>query len=381
MSKAPSPPPKSSEQIGSEAKVSWGGLILAAFGLIVVLLIFLNSGDKPSRSTSSDSGSGSGSFKLPLVSKALDEKNGFKSFKFGITPKEAREILAPSTISEDPRKKTTFFHYQATSVNRIGEFLTDIVSLTFFDDHLHRIDIGFSSFPNEILEACKVNYGEPRDSDSWRRGDQKLRAKSWQGEKVAASILSLPDQAWDLLIIYDILVNQKAQEYGAKEPERAAKDFGPDGFKWLLFGMKLQDITFKFDVLEDDRVTAVKKVAFKKGDWLSVGFYPLKTLSAEFFNDKLYRIDFSFEENQKEMYETFKYRFGSLQDNDTWTRGTMKLKAKSVMHGKLFATILAPSISYGSSDNWDAIVLFDYELWQQTNKFKKDAPKRAAKDF
>ena len=59
----------------------------------------------------------------------------------------------------------------------------------------------------------------------------------------------------------------------------------------------------------------------------------------------------------------------------------MKLKAKSATDGKLFAAILAPSTSYGSSDNWDAIVLLDSDLWREAEQFKKDAPKRAAKDF
>ncbi len=146
-------------------------------------------------------------------------------------------------------------------------------------------------------------------------------------------------------------------------------------------GMKLQDLTVAFDVVEEDKVAAVKKVAFRNGDWRSVGFYPLRTLSAEFFSDKLYRIDLGFEENQKEMFDTFRQRFGPLQDNATWTRGTMKLKAKSATTGKLFATILAANISSGSSDNWDAIVLLDADLWREAEQFKKDAPKRAAKDF
>ncbi len=36
-------------------------------------------------------------------------------------------------------------------------------------------------------------------------------------------------------------------------------------------GMKLQDLTVAFDVVEEDKVAAVKKVAFRNGDWRSVG--------------------------------------------------------------------------------------------------------------
>lgn len=239
----------------------------------------------------------------------------------------------------------------------------------------------FSSFQNEIFEACKVNYGEPWNDDGWTRGDQKLRAKAWRGEKVGAAILAPPNQAWDWLVIYAIQANQKAQEYEEKEPERAATDFGLSGFKSLVFGMQLQDLTVEFDVMEEDRVAAVKKVVFKKDDWQTVGFYPLKTVTAEFFKDKLYRINLGFEENRKEMFETFQHRFGPLQDNDTWTRGSMKLKGKSAISGKVFAIIFVPRTSFGYSDSWDAIVLLETAAWRESEQFKKDAPKRAAKDF
>ena len=390
------PPPSPSEQVGSEPKKSRAGMVWAAIAVIVVLVIWALSGGNSSRSKSSRSssfgnpsdGGGSGftppppqAFVPPPVSRALDEKNGFKDFRFGMTPQEAREILSPSSVTNQPGADAITFHYQATHANRIGDFSTDILSLSFFESHLYRMDVHFSNFQNEIFEAFKVNYGEPFDNDSWRRGDQKLRAKSWRGEKVSASILSSPGQVWDLLVIYNIEANQKAQEYAAKEPELAAKDFKATGFKSLVMGMKIQDLTVEFEVVEEDRVTTVKKVVFKKGDWRKVGFYPLRTLSAEFFKDRLYRIDLGFEDNRKEMFETFKQRFGPLKDNDTWTQGSMKLKTKASDNGKLFATILASSVSYGNDESWNAIVLLDVSVWSEVEQFKQDAPKRAAKDF
>jgi hypothetical protein len=59
----------------------------------------------------------------------------------------------------------------------------------------------------------------------------------------------------------------------------------------------------------------------------------------------------------------------------------MKLKAKSSANDKLFAAILAPDMGEESEGNWDAIVLLDASLWKDADQFKKDAPKRAAKDF
>jgi hypothetical protein len=221
----PPPPPSSSQQTKRVAKESQGVVAWAVVGGIVVLLLILaNSGDNFGRSSSSGSSSfgtpprdgGSGFTPLPPethvstpVSKTLDEKNGFKDFKFGMTPHEAREVLPPSTVTELPGANAIVFHYRKTPANWIGEFSTDNLSLTFFDGRLYRIEVNFTGFQNEILEACKANYGEPMDTDDWTRGDLKLKGKSWRGEKVDAVLLCLPSQAWDSLIIYEIGVERE----------------------------------------------------------------------------------------------------------------------------------------------------------------------------
>jgi hypothetical protein len=194
-------------------------------------------------------------------------------------------------------------------------------------------------------------------------------------------VLSLPYQAWDSFVICDIQANQKAQEFAAKEPERAAKDFGPSGFKSLVMGTKLQDLTVEYEVVKEDRVRAVKEVAFRKGDWRTVGYYPLRNLSAEFFNDRLYRINLGFEENRKEMFAGFEHRFGPLQENQSWKQETPKWRAKSATKGKLFGAILAPETYLSREEDWSFIMLYDLDLWREVEQFKKDAPKRAAKDF
>src|SRR6266511_1247986 len=400
----PGPPPQPSKPKESPAGIVW---IILGLAVLVVAILESSFGNS-NRSVRSDSGSiGNQSSRVdveflsqvfsqalsqydtrnnstPPVSKALDEKNGFKDFKFGLTLNEARETLSPSSVTDQLRANVTTFHYQATPANRIGDFSTDIVSLRFFDGRLHRIDVRFSNFQNEIFEAFKVNYGEPLDDNGWTLDDKGIRAKSWRGEKVSAAILSYRSPTWDSLVIYNTQANRNAQEYAAKEPERAAKDFGPAGFKSLVMGMTLQEINTEVEIIEEDRLAAVKKVAFKKDkkdQWQSVGFYPLEFLTAEFFKERLYRINLGFEENRKEMFDTFKQRFGHLQENDTWTRGPTKLKGKSSDNGKLYATILAPSTSSADQRNWDVIVLLDVGLWHEAEKFKLDAPKRAAKEF
>jgi len=207
-----------------------------------------------------------------------------------------------------------------------------------------------------------------------------LIGKSWQGEKVFAVILAPSNGPWDSVVIYDQAVNQKASEYAEAEPERAAKDFSSAGFKFLVIGMSLQDLTVAYDIIDDNQVTGVKKVVFKTADWFAVGYYPINYVTAEFFNNRLYRIDLSFVENRKEIFQTFQNSFGPLQSNDTWTRGSDKLTAKGGGNDKLYAVILAPGGSDGGED-WDSIVMLDLALQKEAEQFKEDAPKRAAKDL
>ena len=372
----PPPPPPRASEVWREPKKSRVGVVWAVVvvvvalplilavvvGIVALLLNLANSGNNLSRSQA---------YVPPPVSKMLDEKNGFKDFKFGMTPQEARAVLPPTAVTERPGANATDFLYRATPVNRIGDFSTDALSLSFFGGDLYRLDLSFSAFPNEILEACKANYGEPFDDEGWTQGEKKLRARSWRGEKISAAILS-SGLAWDSLVIYDVQANQRAQEYAAKEPQRAAKDFGPSGFKSLVVGTKLQDLTVEYEIVKEDRVSGVKGIAFRKGDWRNLGFYPLRSLSAEFFNDRLYRIDLGFEANRKEMLAAFEHRFGPLQDDETWTSGTTKLKAKSATKGKIFAVILASQTYPGKRDDWDFIVLYDVDLWREAEQFKKD---------
>lgn len=373
-------------------------LIVAA--VIVVIIVWATAANLVSDSTSttkpdpnSNGGQAGGTasgytpplVNTPPVCKALDEKNGFKDFKFGMTTEEARGVLSPSFVATNGGPNNTIFLYDNTPANRIGDFPFAVLRLCFYEDRLYRIELHFDKFQNEILEAFKANFGEPFATDSWKMGDQPVQGKAWQGNKVYAAFLSSPSTRSSSAIIYDIAANEKATDYAAKEPERAAKDFGTNGFKTLVMGMKIEDLTPSFTIVDDNQVTGVKKVVFTRDAywiyWQNIGYYPLTSVSAEFFHDELYRIDLAFSQNQNEIFETFKQRFGPSQDNDTWTRDSMKLKGKSAGGGKLSATILAPEVADGGGDGWDSIVLLDVALSRAAEQFKDDAPKRAAKDF
>lgn len=402
-SKKTEPPPHWNQQTTAEPPKSRAGTIIAVLVVLVILIIIIaNSGNNNSSPvTYSNAGNGvnpppsSGVGNLsppppvqiynPPISKALDEKNGFKDFKFGMTPEQAQSILAPTATNTVPGANVTNFIYVGTSANRIGDFSIDSLTVGFFAGHLYRFDLHFSNFPDEILDAFKVNFGEPFDNDTWKRGDQPLHAKAWQGNKVCAAILGMPGLAWDSAVIYDISAYNLEQDYAAKEPERAAVAFGTNGFKTLIMGMKVEDISLDYKIVDEDQSAGTKKIAFGNTDywkyWQTIGYYPLSSVSAEFFHDKLYRIDLGFDENQAKIFQAFSKRFVRLQDNDTWTRGTTKLKAKSATDGNLFGAILGPDAAYAGNDGWDSIVLFDSTIWNDASQFKKNAPQRAAKDF
>ena len=318
---------------------------------------------------------------VPPVSKALDEKNGFKDFHFGMTLSEAKTVLEPTKASQNPAANADTLFYYGTAVNRIGEFATDTLGLQFFEGRLFRIDIRFSSFQNEIFEALKINYGEPFDNTTWTRGTEALKAKCWMGEKTYAAIVAPTYGTWDAVIIYDQVANQKAREYAETEPVRAAKDYSTNGFKTLTMGMRLDDLsTVSYTVSENNDATGIKKISISQGDLLTIGYYPLRSVGCEFFKGRLYRIDQRFEENRKEVFKTVQERIGLLQKNDSWTRGSEKLTGRSAGDSKFYMTILAPGGAYGGEE-WDAIVLMDYSIFQEAEQFKQDSAKEAAKDF
>jgi hypothetical protein len=314
------------------------------------------------------------------VSKALDDKNGFKDFRFGMTIDEAKGVLEPTSITHNPGNNSDLLLYSGTVVNRIGEFATDSLVLRFYEGRLFRIDISFSSNANEIYEALKINYGEPSDNGTWTRGEEPLIGKCWQGEKVFAVILAPSSRIWESVVIYDLAANKIALEYANAEPDRAAKDFSTNGFKLLTMGMNLQSLSIPFVVTEDNKATGVKKITFNSGDWLFIGFYSLQNVSCEFFKDRLYRIDLGFDQHRKEIFQTFQSRFGPLQSNNTWTRGDVKLTGKGGGDVKLYGVILAPGGASGSED-WDSIVLLDNAIQMEAQQFALTVPIEAAKDF
>ena len=109
-----------------------------------------------------------------------------------------------------------------------------------------------------------------------------------------------------------------------------------------------------------------------------LGRYPLSSVKASFFQDKLFRLDLGFEAHQQEIYEGFMSRFPAAMDDDTWSRSSESLRAKEFTGQRLVAVILAPR---SSRSQWDSIVLYDRQMDERRREFEREAPKRAAKDL
>jgi hypothetical protein len=206
MTKPASEPPLPSlnERTTNEPTKSKAGVVVAVLIVfIIIVVIFANLGSDSTSTTKPDSngnggqagGTASGYTPTPVntppVCKALDEKNGFKDFKLGMTTEEARGVLSPSFIATNPGPNNTIFLYDNTPANRIGDFSFAVLRLCFYEDRLYRIELHFDKFQNEILEAFKANFGKPFDTDSWKMGSQPVQGKAWQGNKVYAAFLSM----------------------------------------------------------------------------------------------------------------------------------------------------------------------------------------------
>jgi hypothetical protein len=173
---------------------------------------------------------------------------------------------------------------------------------------------------------------------------------------------------------------QEAEQYKQDREKEAAKEFSANGFKSLTMGMSLKSLNSDYTVSENSEVTGVKKISISRGELLRLGAFRLQSVSCEFFKDQLYRIDLGFNEDRLEVFKIFENRFAPLQKNDTWTRGELKLTAKSGGNDQFYGTILAPGSAY-NGEEWDYIVLLNVATQRAAEQFKLDAPKRAAKDL
>ena len=318
------------------------------------------------------------------ISKALDSKYGFKELKLGMSIGEARARLRPDRIRTNQFNQLVAFWYGPGPGNKLGDFPLDSVSASFFRGRLFKIEVAFSSHQAELLDALRGLFGPSSPNDSLTRESAPLRAECWFGQKAFCAIVAPRNSdfrtGWDAMVMFDQALNGDAQRYAAEEPIRAAQALSENGFGEFRFGMSLKEFSRKLQHPPTISEAGIgqKDAVITSSEDSKLGRYPLSSVRASFFQDKLYRIDLDFDLHQKEMYEGFMSRFPTATDDNTWSRSGESLRAKQFAGQTLVAVILAPR---SVSSPWDSIVLYDGLMDEGRREFEREAPKRAAKDL
>jgi hypothetical protein len=318
------------------------------------------------------------------ISKALDSKYGFKELKLGTSVQEVIARLRPDRIRTNQFNESVIFWYGLGPSNKLGDFPLDSVNASFFRGRLFKIEVAFSSHQAEILEALHDLFGPSSPNDSLTRDSAPLRAECWFGQKAFCAIVAPWNSdlrtGWDAIVMHDQALNVDAQRFAAEEPIRAAQALSDNGFGEFRFGMTLREFSRKLrrPPAISEAGIAQKDAVIAANEDCRFGRYPLNSVRASFFQDKLYRIDLDFDAHQKEIYQGFMSRFPTATDDNTWSRSGEGLRANQFAGQRLVAVILAPK---STSLPWDSIVLYDRQMDDRRREFEREAPKRAAKDL
>jgi len=318
------------------------------------------------------------------LSKAVDSECGFKELKFGLSVEEARRRLPPDRITTNQYDQLATFSYGPSANNKLGDFPLDYVTVSFFRERLFKIEIAFSDNQAQLLAALRGRFGPSSPNDSLTRDAAPLRAECWFGEKafcaIVAPLTADRQTGWDAIVMYDRALNAAARQYAAEEPVRAAQALSEAGLGALKFGMTLKEFGRQWREAPRVSETGVgqREAVVSGAEAPKLGRYPLSSLTASFFQDKLFRLAPEFDAHPQEIYRGFMSRFPTATDSDEWSRSGESLRAKQFAGQRTVAVILAPR---SSSLPWDSIVLYDRPMDEQRRQFERDAPKRAAKEL
>ena len=318
------------------------------------------------------------------ISKAVDSKYGFKELQLGMSVDEAKRRWKPDRITTNQYDQLITFGYGAGTGNKLGDLPLDDTTATFFRGQLFMIEVSFSRNQEEMFDALRSRFGASAPSDSLTRGAASLRAECWCGEKAFCAIVA-PRNAdsrtgWDAMVIYDRALYREARSYARTEPTRAAQALSEDGFGDFKFGMTLKEFSRRSRQPPSVTEAGVRQTeAVISGSPDSrLGRYPLSSVRASFFRDKLFRIELDFDFNGQQIYEGFMSRFPSATDSDSWSRNGERLRAKQFAGQRTVAAVLAPR---SGSSQWDSIVLYDQQMDERRRDFERGAPQRAARDL
>jgi hypothetical protein len=318
------------------------------------------------------------------ISQAVDSRYGFKELKLGMSVDEARHRLKPDRIATNQYNQLVIFWYGPGPSNKLGDFPLDGINASFFRGQLCKIEVAFASHQAEIFDALRSIFGASCPNDSLTRDGAPLRAECWFGDKAFCAIVAPWNSdrrtGWDAMVMYDRVLNREAQRYAAAEPTRAAQALSEEGFGEFKFGMALKEFSRKLrhPPTVSEAGLSQRAAVISSAEGSKLGRYPLSSVRASFFQDKLFRIDLDFDLHGKEIYEGFTNRFPTAMDDDSWSRNGEGLRAKQFTGQRTVAVIMAPR---SGSSPWDSLVLYDRQMDERRRDYERDAPKRAAKDL
>ena len=258
------------------------------------------------------------------------------------------------------------------------------VNASFFRGQLFKIEVAFSRNQPEMLEALRGLFGP---SSPERYPDPRLRtlrAECWFGEKTFCAIVAPRNSelrtGWDAVVMYDLALNRAAKRYAAEEPSRAAQALGEDGFGEFRFGITLKEFSRKLRHLPAVSETGIgqKEAVIPGPEDTKLGPYPLSSLRASFFQDKLYRIDLDFDATRR------KYTRGSRAASRR-RRMTIpgaeaaRVSGQNNLPGEgwlRLSSLPAPTVRHGIP-----LPLYDRQMDERRREFQQEAPRRAAKDL
>jgi hypothetical protein len=370
-------------------------------GLILLVVIVAPRGRKAAAPDNPETTPSPGDTELPLfssiegpragtntaevpISQAVDSRYGFKELKLGMSVDEARRRLKPDRVATNQYNQLVVFWYGPGPNNKLGDFPLDGINASFFRGQLFKIEVAFSSHQAEIFEALRGLFGASCPNDSLTRDAAPLRAECWFGEKALCAIVAPWNSdrrtGWDAMVMYDRVLNREAQRYAAAEPTRAAQALSEEGFGEFKFGMALKDFSriLRHPPTVGEAGLGQRAAVISGAEGIKLGRYPLSSVRASFFQDKLFRLDLDFDLHGKEIYEGFTNRFPAAMVDDSWSRNGEGLRAKQFTGQRTVAVILAPR---SASSQWDSLVLYDRQMDERRRDYERDAPKRAAKDL
>jgi hypothetical protein len=153
-------------------------------------------------------------------------EDGFGAYTFGMTLKEFGRRLGQTAKANEVGVGQKEVLVPGTENLKLGRYPISSLRALFFRNQLYRLELSFETNRKQIFEGFMNRFPTAVDSDAWIRGNNRLRAKQFTGQRIIAAILAAPsaEPQWDSIVLYDRKLDQQQREYEKDAPKRAARE-------------------------------------------------------------------------------------------------------------------------------------------------------------